>query len=108
MAKNHCAPTTKNPLKSKVNWLVNLPLVLLALSATLHDPAVMVDSPLAPSTMRWILWGLAIASVLFRNVGEQKKLAWRNQNNPEDIPETDPKYTVIVGERPANSDSSHG
>jgi hypothetical protein len=88
---------TKSPLKSKANWLVNLPLLLLALSATLHDPAVMAESPLPPGTLRWILWGLTIAGFMIRNTGKQQVTAWGAPHETDGtVPQPNTQSVVIT------------
>lgn len=73
---------TKPVYKSRVNWLVNLPLFLIALMASLpgalQDPIVSANNPLGSGTTKIILWVVAILNFYFRNFAKQTTLTMGN------------------------------
>jgi hypothetical protein len=74
---------TVSPIRSKTNWLVNLPLILLAISETLKDPQVMDGSPIPQSSLKWVLWGLAAVGVYLRNRAKNRALSTQKQDTPD-------------------------
>lgn len=82
---NECG--TKTPQRSKTNWLVNLPLFLLAIFVTLtdalHDPAIAAVNPFSPSTMKWIFFTLAIIGFYLRNFQTKKEISFSQQGPKE-------------------------
>lgn len=102
MGTQHC-PTTlpeKPAYKSKTNWLVNLPLVVVALLASLpdalQDPTVAANNPLGAGKTKIILWGVAILNFYFRNFGKQSTLTLGNRQTGPDQPLTSGPADVIL------------
>lgn len=68
-----------NPIRSKTNWFVNLPLTLLAISETLKDPQLADGSPIPQSSMKWILWGLAFLGIYLRNRAKNRAVTTQKE-----------------------------
>jgi hypothetical protein len=82
MSDCRCDHPTKPVYKSKVNWLVNLPLFFMAILASLpgamEDPNVAANNPLGAGKTKMILWVVAILNFYFRNFSKQTTLTMGN------------------------------
>lgn len=103
MSDTPCVLPTKPVYKSKVNWLVNLPLFLMALlfslPGALQDPTVMAYNPLGPGTTKMVLWVVAILNFYFRNFAKQSTLTMGNTaatSTNTDQPLTNAPVDVIL------------
>lgn len=77
----------KPPYRSKTNWMVNTPLFLLAILATLTEalksPEISAVNPFSPGTMKWILFALAITGFYLRNFKTNKEITWKKHGNED-------------------------
>lgn len=91
---------TKPAYKSKTNWLVNLPLFIVAIMASLpdalNDPMVSANNPLGAGKTKMILWAVAILNFYFRNFSKQTTLTVGKSSPAANNPLTNRPADVIL------------
>ena len=100
----NCTPPTKPAYKSKTNWLVNLPLLAMAVLTSLSGSVQALSDFIPPPI---ILWSTAILNFYYRNFDEPTVLTFKKQpKESPPLPLTNQKNGVIFSHdvQPSNLD----